>query len=35
MKLKTKLVLLVFFILAISMGTCTAFFISRLRKYSL
>lgn len=35
MKLKTKLVLLVFFILAASMGTCAAFSISRLKEYSL
>lgn len=35
MKLKTKLVLLVFFILAASMGACAAFSIARLREYSL
>ena len=35
MKLKTKLVLLVFFILAVSMGACAAFSIARLKEYSL
>ena len=35
MKLKTKLVLLVFFILAFSMGACAAFSIARLKEYSL
>ncbi len=35
MKLKTKLVLLVFLILAVSMGGCAAFSIARLKAYSL
>ena len=35
MKLKTKLVLLVFFILAVSMGACAVFSIARLKEYSL